>query len=93
MQKALVTILSYWQLIALLCLIATSVSKVALVNDSRNEVRNLFALKLQEEALLKENKNLVLENSVLTRPTRLQEYAKKQLKLSKPQQVHQLGAE
>ena len=86
-------VLDYWRILALLCLVLTSMGRIGLISEHRNEVRELFVLKQQEQRLLKENKSLTLERSVLTRPTRLRDYAQKNLNLNKPRQVRQIGSD
>ncbi len=82
---------SYWKLLAFTAFIVTSVGRIGLISETRNDVRELFSLRGAEGQLLKENTRLSLESNVLIRHSRLREYAQKNLDMKKPVQVRSLA--
>lgn len=81
---------SYWKLLAFAIFITTSVGRIALISESRSDVRELFDLRDAETKLLKESTSLSLESNVLTRHSRLRKYADNRLDMIKPQIVRRL---
>lgn len=84
-------ILGRWREICIIALIASSLARIYLVDESRAKVKYLSYLKADEELLLKEKNRLGLEESVLTRPVRLKKYATQNLGLNKPKKITKIS--
>lgn len=82
----------YWKLLAFSIFIVTSVGRIALISESRSDVRELFTLRDAETKLVKESTSLSLEGNVLTRHSRLRQYADSKLDMHKPKTVRKLEA-
>ncbi|MBE8182773.1 MAG: cell division protein FtsL [Candidatus Portiera sp.] len=92
MYSVLSCVKSYWKLLFFTLFIVTSVGRIGLISDNRNNVRELFTLQEEEARLLKESTSLSLESNVLTRHSRLRKYARGTLDMNKPKKVRKLVA-
>ncbi len=81
----------HWFFIAAFCF--SSILSIWAVYESRNLVTRLYDLRLVEEELLRERAQLLLEESVLLRGSRLQQYANTRLNLHKATKVRSISEE
>lgn len=81
---------AYWKLLVFFTFIITSLGRIGLISESRQDVRELFSLREEESRLLKESTSLSLESNVLTRHSRLRKYADNRLDMGKPKIVRKL---
>jgi len=80
-----------WHWFFICAFLFSSVVSIWAVYESRNLVARLYDLRLVEEGLLREKTQLSLEESVLLRGSRLQQYANTRLNLRKAAKVRSIS--